>query len=280
MKLKFIKKLLCLFTSVLLASSFAVAEPENKADFNVTSGLVDIPDGSFVDGSHRRGGIQPDYHVDYKHPEIQRLIRYARRVERSEPDFWKRIDRISSYIRSWHLPGREYENESYLKLNKKFLEQGKDVPLGEYSACRAGVCRENGLYLHIAMKEAGIENYHGYAQIMRSSRFHNYEIVEDHAFTVVKHKGELWVVDSYYGGFNGFKLEDLMSKDGVTKKSAAAPIANPQPGFRRIIKINPFPQVYVPKKAGPPRTLTVNNFFKVPKPVSCENYYRELVPAQ
>jgi len=249
--------------------------PDDLAAFAQTSGLVDIPDGSFVEGSHRFNGVQPDYHVDYNHPEIQRLIRYARRARREEPDFWKRIARIKEYVRRRHLSGFDYEDPRYVKLNEQHVRSGVDVSLGEYASCGAGVCRENALYMHIALKEAGIENYHGYAQIQRMSRFLNFDLTEDHGFVVVPRDGELWVVDSYYRGFNGYRLRDLMSKQGITPESVAAPIAEPFVQFRRIIRINPFPVIWSPKKGKSPRSLQIEDYFAPPKTEPSEYYHRK-----
>lgn len=261
---------------LLLALPLAApAGPSNEADYEKASGLVDIPNGSYVEGSHRQGGVQPDYHIDYSHPEIKRLLAHARKVAKEEPEYWPRVQRLLDYIRSWHLPNRDYESPNYVKLNKKYKKMGADVPLGEYSACRSGVCRENALLLHAALKEAGIPNYHAYAQIRRASRFHNYDLVEDHGFVVAEHQGKHYVLDSYYVGFNGYLLEDLMSKEGITPKSEMAPVASEFVGYRRILKINQFPTVWVPKLAGKPKTLDISASFPVPVYESCQNYYRE-----
>jgi hypothetical protein len=235
---------------VALSVPGALGAPKDTENYHrIQGGLVDIPDGSYVEGSHRFGGIQPDYHVDASHPEIKRLLAYARKAKREEPDFWKRVQRIVTYIQKWQLPNRKYEDPGYLALNKKTLQAGSDVSLGEYAACRAGVCRENALYLHLALKEAGVPNYHAYAQIKRASRYYDYELVEDHAFVVAEHEGKQWVVDSYYRGFNGYLLKDLMSRKGITPESEMSPIARAFVGQRKVLRINEFPAIWAPKAA-------------------------------
>lgn len=164
----------------------AYSIPKDPENYNIVSGLVEIVDGSYVEGSAKAGGMQPDYFIDYNHPEIARLRNYAKKTASTEPDFWKRITKIITYIQKHHLLERAYDSKEYLNLSKKY--KNKNIPLGEYSVCKVGVCRENALYLHIALKEAGIENFHGYAQIKRSSRTDKFEIVEDHGFVVIEKK--------------------------------------------------------------------------------------------
>jgi hypothetical protein len=154
---------------------------------------------------------------------------------------------VAELLRDDFFRYTDYHNPYYRRLLKKYRLTKKDVPLSEYGMCSAGVCREHALVLHFALKAAGIENKHGYAEIYRASNTDNYEIVEDHAFTVVKYQEVQWIVDAYYWGFNGFRLKDLLSKNGITENSPHAPIAAPGPGTRRIIKINDFPKVYNPK---------------------------------
>lgn len=268
-------KIFFLAFALFLSAKVSLAAPKDLENYATASGMVDIPDGSYVEGSHRFGGIQPDYVVDYSHPEIQRLIAFAQQAAKEEPEFWNRIEKISNFIKKEQLPGRDYEDRGYRSLNKKYVKAGEDVPLGAYGACRAGVCRENALYLHIGLKAAGIENYHAYGQINRSSKKIDFDIVEDHAFTVVKHEGELWVADSYYRGFHGYRLKDLMSKKGITPESETSPFAKPLEDFRRIMKINSFPTVWVPKAAAPAPVLKVSGFFRPPRYQKCENYYRD-----
>lgn len=76
-------------------------------------------------------------------------------------------------------------------------------------------------------------------------------------------------------GFNGYLLEDLMSKEGITPKSEMAPVAEEFVGYRRILKINEFPTVWLPKSAGKPKTLDITASFPVPVYENCQNYYRE-----
>jgi hypothetical protein len=243
--------LLPIILIVIIAWSPLFAAPKDPENYiRLTEPLADIPDGAIVEGSLRTGGTQPDYVVDMKTPELQPLWQYARRLKNAKLDFWVKVERITHYVSERILPRHDYDDKAYTTLLKRYKSAHMDIPLSRYAACGAGVCRENALLLHLALKEAGIPNKHVYAEIHRSSHANNYNIVEDHAFTVVKHEGRNWVVDSYYWGFNGFTFEDLLSPDGITKDSLMAPTATPAPGFRRIIKVHPFPVVWAPKKLG------------------------------
>lgn len=255
---------------LLLALPFrGMAGPGNEAGFTKVYGLLDIPDGSYVEGSYRQGGMQPDYHIDYNHPHIQRLLAYARRVKKDGGSFWSKVERLQVYIKKRHLPKGDYEAPAYIGLNKEALRLGANVSLGEYSACRSGVCRENALFLHLALKEAGIPNYHAYAAVRQMSVQWGFDNTENHGFVVAEHEGKKWVLDSYNSNFNGYLLEDLMSPKGVTRLAARAPIAVRSPDFRRILKFNDFPKVWIPKSSGKPHALEMG------AARGCQSYYRE-----
>lgn len=239
-----------LTTVFLLCSSvpFAHAAPKIVDNYDVIQGgLTNIKDGAFVEGSLKMGGIQPDYFIDLSQEPLNSVIKTAEKIGNSERKFWDKVGLIVELVRSDVFKYKNYSNPYYRRLLKKYRENNKDIPLHEYGVCAAGVCREHALVLHFALKAAGIENLHGYAKIYRASKWDNFEVFEDHAFTVVKHQGTRWVVDAYYWGFNGFRLNDLMSPQGITEVSPHAPIADPGPGTRRILEINSYPVIYNPK---------------------------------
>jgi hypothetical protein len=234
--------------SLCIGELSATAAPKETSKFEIIrGGLSDIKQGAYVEGSLKNGGIQPDYIIDLTKEPLKSVIKSSKEIGLMDIHFWDKVGMIVELIRSDVFRYSDYHNPYYRRLLKKYRDSGADIPLHEYAACGAGVCREHALVLHFALKAAGIENLHGYAKIYRASHWHNYEVYEDHAFTVVKYKNTNWVVDAYYWGFNGFRLKDLLSPEGITENSKYAPIATPAPGIRRILKINDFPIVYNPK---------------------------------
>ena len=234
--------------TLLTLSSVANAAPQDPRDYDVSyGGLVNIKAGAYVEGSHRLGGIQPDYFIDLEAEPLKSVMLQAEKIGRSDLSYWDKVGTVVELIQEDVFRYTDYSNPYYRRLLKRYRIKNEDIPLHEYFVCKAGVCREHALALHFALKAAGIANLHAYANIYRASRFDNFEVIEDHAFTVVRHGGTDWVVDAYYWGFNGFKLKDLLSAEGITKDSIHAPIADPGPGTRRIIQINHFPKIYNPK---------------------------------
>lgn len=235
---------LALYLILTVPSWSAPKDPEN---YTVQSGgFQDIPNGAYVEGSIRTGGTQPDYIIDLDSPQMKRILRYSRGVKEENLPYWEAIQKITRYINRYVFPGTDYEDPRYQDLIKTYANANTDIPISRYPACKSAVCREHAFITHFALKEAGIKNKHAYATIRRASNFHGFDITEDHAFVVIKHGNVEWVVDPYYWGFNGFKLQDLLSESGITLTSKAAPIARPGPGFRRIIKINDYPKIYRP----------------------------------
>ncbi len=230
----------------------AQAIPENIENYEVLQGgLTDIKNGAYVEGSLHKGGAQPDYFIDLNSEPIKSLLQSAQRIGQEKLSFWDTVGLVTELVRTDFFRYVDYNNPYYRRLLKKYRLAKKDMPLSEYGACSAGVCREHALVLHFALKAAGISNRHAYAKIYRASKFHNFEIIEDHAFNVLEHRGVQWVVDAYYWGFNGFRFKDLQSKNGITEKSLQAPVATPNPGTRRIININEYPKIYNPKLQAP-----------------------------
>lgn len=245
----FLSKYLTLVIFFCFLATTTLASPKIPEHYNVVQGgLTNIKDGAFVEGSSKMGGIQPDYFIDLTQEPLKTVLKSAKKIGHSKLKFWDKVGLVVELVRSDVFKYTNYYNPYYRGLLKKYRDANIDIPLHEYGVCGAGVCREHALVLHFALKAAGIKNLHGYANIYRASNWHNYEVYEDHAFTVVEHKGTSWVVDAYYWGFNGFRLIDLTSPQGITENSPHAPIADPAPGTRRIVEINKFPIIYNPKK--------------------------------
>lgn len=238
--------ILAIFISFISHSAYAL--PTDLQNFEVfNGGFVDIQDGAYVEGSSDQGGIQPNYKIDLESEPLKSLMINSRTIGLLKIAYWDKVGMILELLNQDFFKYTDYKNPYYRRLLKKYRESNSDIPLSEYGACGAGVCREHALVLHFALKAANIKNKHAYAAIYRSSHYHKFEIHEDHAFTVVEHNGEKWVVDAYYWGFNGYRLKDLMSAEGITKYSPQAPIAELGAGTRRILAINKFPKIYNPR---------------------------------
>jgi len=238
--------------ALLFSISVANADPVDPKNYTTYKGsLMTLPNGTHIEGSFRKGGMQPDYIMDLDSPDFRRVLDYGKSLKKSKIGFWEKIQRIEKYIERKVFLGVHYEDARYRRVSKNYLRSRTDIPLSRYLSAGSGVCREHALVMHQILLAAGIENFHAYAKIRRSSVSGGFDIYEDHAFNVVRHEGKLWVVDSYYWGFNGYLLQDLVSAEGITEKSLTAPIATPGNGFRRILEFNSFPQIWVPKNLTP-----------------------------
>lgn len=223
---------------------------EAQAPFHLkNAGQINhIPDGTIIEGSVSKGGMQPHYIMDFNNPVFIPYLKFAEELKNSTLPFWDKVDAIRSLVNGKILPRRDYHDPRYLKLMEVYRNLKKDVPLSVYVSCGVGVCRENAFITHALLEKAGIPNTHIYAKIHRKGAGNSYDITEDHAFVVVNHEGKEWAVDSYYVGFNGYLMKDLMSETGITPTSSLAPIGNTHVEFRRIIEINQFPKALVPTK--------------------------------
>jgi len=245
MKFKFILILTLTLWNCLSKTQTVVSK--NDTYHFQSGGLLNILNGAIIEGSSGHGGIQPDYLVDLEHEKFQKFLAKAKYIGSTEVDFWDKIRKIINLIDGETFKYVNYKNPYYLRLLKKARIEKRELRLSEYLSCQAGVCREFGLFTHFALKAAGIPNNFVYAKIQRASNYDNFNIIEDHAFVVVTYENVEWVIDPYYWGFNGFQLADLMRPEGITINSKNAPIATPGPGFRRIININNYPKVWIPK---------------------------------
>lgn len=241
-----LKRPLLITLVVLAGTGSAFAAPTNPEDYNIQSGqMLDIENGAHVEGSINHGGLQPDYVIDMNSPAMQAVLGYAAEVGQSELPYWKQVKQIKDFIRDEVLVRKAYANPTYRRLMKKYRDLGSNIPLSAYIECKAGVCRENGMLLHLALKAAGIPSHYVYAKVTQGTG--RDQRTEGHGFAVVEHDGRSWVVDSYNRDFNGAALDELMSHRGVGPKSAKAPIGEPAATKIWIEEISPHPTVWNPK---------------------------------
>ncbi len=234
---------------LILALPFLVqAAPANSSDFYILKGqMINIEDGAYVEGSVGHGGLQPDYKIDFNDPGLKEVLALAAEIGRQPLDFWVKVADLRDLISQRVLIRGGYKDPGYLKLLETYRNQNKDVPLAAYITCEAGVCRENGMLLHLALKAAGIDNNYVYAVV--TQEYQGVLHSEGHGFTVVLHEGTNWVVDSYNDNFNGLILEDLLKPQGADANSPRAPFSKVIDQVRVTIKkISNFPLVWNPKQ--------------------------------
>lgn len=200
--------------------------------------LRNIPDQAVLEGSVSFGGIQPDYIIDKSHPELAVLWEFSRQKRNLPVE--QRINAIVRFIREEILPGRDYLDPRYLSTLSKYRQAGREISIGEYASTKAGVCREYALLTHLALKEAGIPNRYVYAKVNTDG------LIEDHAFTVVRHNGKLVSVDSYELDYSGRLLEDLTGPKGIRTGSYLAPWGRPVSNNRTVavLEFHDFPKVW------------------------------------
>jgi len=231
-----------LFLLSCLGASHVLAAPADPSAYvEARGGMVNLKSGSLIEGSTSHGGLQPDYILDTWVQEWKPLLGFAQEVGRSTQPYWSKIDSILDYLETRVLPASDYENPAYLGILEEYRLKGEQVPLSRYAAVRAGVCRENALFTHMALKAAGIANRHVYTWVESA------DAPEDHAFTVVEHDGEEWIVDSYNDHFNGYRLKDLMKEGGPRPGDPVAPVRRTY-RYRRVVRINDYPRYWIPKE--------------------------------
>lgn len=236
--------LLALVAALGAATNPCASAPRDIKQYTMAQGgMLDIPEGSVVEGSMVAGGLQPDYVLDLQSRRFRPLLKFAREVGVDRMPFWKKIEAISRHVNNDVFKKRAYDDKDYRHLLDKYRELERNIPLSCYLTESAGVCREYALVTHFMLKAAGIPSRHVYATIRQGEK------TEDHAFVVVRHEGEDWIVDPYNQNFHGFLLGDAMSLEGIISESRCAPVAAPEPGFRRVVRINDFPKVWMPKNA-------------------------------
>ena len=241
MRLKSILLTLCLGFS-------ALGSHARNNDFELVEGpKANLPAGTIVDGSVKFGGLQPDYLLDFDNPAFARLRKKMSELKSSEPNLIERIRKVREYVSNNGIKYRDYDNKAYLNLMKEFRRKGETIPLSKYFICRSGTCREDAFILHYALTEAGISNTHYYMKVNWGVEKDRLQVTEDHAFCVVEVQGEKYAVDANSPRFNGYRLDDLLSPEGVTKNSKRLPFARPWNDYKRkVVKIHDFPVARIP----------------------------------
>jgi hypothetical protein len=210
---------------------------------NSLATIVDIEDGDIVEGSVSNGGAQPDYLIDLDNRRWKPLFAACDRIRESALPFWEKIERVVDLVNDQVFEGGHYYDQRYLRLMHKHRKPGGVIPLSKYLHCKAGVCREHALVTHLLLKRAGIENRYSYARVQ--VWFHDRKIKEeDHAFVIALHEDDRWIVDAYNDDFNGFRLDEAMSVQGLTSSSAGSAISKNSRLIRKILHFQPFPKVY------------------------------------
>ncbi len=193
-----------------------------------SGGWIDLRDGSWIEGSSRYGGIQPDLRIDLADPVFQPLLREARRIGHSPLAFWEKVRRICALVERT-LPD---------KRNRALGDGFAEVPLSAYVKAGLGDCRQYSLLTHFLLKAAGIGNRYGYvAEDVEGRRY-------DHAIVGIQRQGELWLVDAYEDTFHGNRWPDAIAGLAAGQARVFEPAAL-SPGAR-ILAMLPYPRYAVP----------------------------------
>lgn len=232
-------RLFACLTIIGFMPTAAYSAPANPDDYvQAAGGFVDLPRGSYVEGSSKFGGIQPDYKIaddpdlDRFLAQVQKAVSQSKKIKLFEMLRLKnkvrteKIAIVTDLVRA-ALPHYHYESEPYLEVVEKYRRDGIDITLGSYLQCKAGVCRENALLTHFALKAAGVPNKVGYVHAARDA-----SSSEDHAIVIVQKKGEPAIVDPYNDYFHGRKLSEAMARGTEA----------------RILRINSYPVYWIPKR--------------------------------
>lgn len=239
---------MAVFVSFALQASAAVSTCKDlfktSPPSSVCAGSACLRNGSIVEGSIEHGGAQPHYKVDAASPEIQSFLTGARSVARSGKTFWDKIFLVSRYSRQATIRWR-YDDPIYLELMREFRERGEPIPLSRYLNASCGVCREQAMLLHLALKEVGFDTTYLYVNIYKDDRY-----MEDHALVTVQFQGETWLVDSRNSAYSGRRLVDTMKPGGIHPSDRKIPMPLPEftfdPYGERFVLSN-YPRIYNPE---------------------------------
>ncbi|WP_413586409.1 transglutaminase-like domain-containing protein [Bdellovibrio sp. HCB274] len=216
-------------------------------------GFVQLPPGSYVQGSVSYGGIQPDYKINVDDPALDNFLKEVVALARNNPDIRKaeyfappskvrdlKIAFVTDLIRQT-LVHRSYDSVPYLKVLREHRELSKDINLGSYIQCSAGVCRENALLTHQALQALKIESYYVYTKVQVGQR------IEDHAMVVVKDANRLWIVDPYNATFHGRDFNEMRDERSLSQlPRLVAPYARKSTYVGRIVEVLNYPTYWIP----------------------------------
>jgi hypothetical protein len=93
---------------------------------------------------------------------------------------------------------------------------------------------------HLMLQEAGFTSFHGYFNASFRGN------AEEHAVAVVRHRGQLWVVDAFHATFHGGRLRDFVRGNRRTDNYAPVEVSERLYGCR--LRMNDFPTYWIPKK--------------------------------
>lgn len=227
------------------------AAPRDSRKFApIADQFADIPNGALMEGSVGFGGTQPDYVVDMSSPALQKLWKDCQQIRVSGMGKWEKVATVVRMIRA-ALPHGDYDSAPYLKLIDGHRAAGTDVEIGEYVACRAGVCRENAILTHLALKEAGVPNKHVYVKTEIIYEGQTKGKIENHGFVVIQDGGKRWVADSYWAQFNGYDFDELLRPNAPAthKFRNRLPFALKRNDLRRVVEVNRYPIIWKPRVA-------------------------------
>lgn len=228
------------------------SSPKDPSQFYILKGqFLNIEDGAYVQGSSSFGGLQPDYFIDLQDPSIKQVLVLSEEIGNQPDTFWNKVEKVSELVGLRTLKRKSYTDPGYLKIMESHRLQNQDIPLAAYIECGAGVCRENGMLLHLALKAARIPNNYVYADVSQSYREESK--TEGHGFTVVFHEGKKYVVDSYNSNFNRTILDELLEAKGVMLRDGT---------HIKINQISTFPLVWNPKQKL--KSIIGQGFIKAP----------------
>jgi len=246
--------LLIILTPLTLLGSFAFGQSTTPDDYvKINTPFKQIENGMILEGSIDYGGPQTNFLVDLNSPEMKDFLRYPQTTQNKE--FWKRVEDMAYYT-AFTLRRDGPQTSAYRYVNLSHQRSKTPIPIGQFAACNAGGCRENALFLHLALKASGIPNQYVYAKISVATPEATY--VENHAFVVLEHEGKKWVIDSYNPAFNGASFDELLSKDGVTAQNQKAPYDRIEPEVSyvsKILNIHNYPAVLIPRSQVQCRSL-------------------------
>lgn len=197
--------------------------------------------GTRIEGSTVKGGLQPTYIVDSRHSLLKEVIAKARRAM-GEGTLEEQIKNVSDYIAFEVFEPTSYEDPLYLDLMRQFRETGRDIPVSEYLKIKKGTCREVAIVTQLVFQELGFESEYLYARVV-TTRLNEVPVAEPHAFNLVRIDGKEVIIDNYFSQFHMKLLSDLY--EGV---DAEIGHRNVQACFglgkAQMIKINSYPNVF------------------------------------
>jgi hypothetical protein len=181
-----------------------------------------------IEGSERHGGLQPDYLLDETTDHLLGMVlRAARRIGQQGHDYWTTVGQVSALVRaSLRNPSTpqlrtSYTDPVYRELMRWHRDTRRPVPLGAYRRHRVGVCRENYLYLHLALIRAGIVNDAHY-NLVESSPPGAPPDLGDHGYVVLAAgEGAGYIVDTYNPWFHLVRHASIENPEGVTRVAQA-----------------------------------------------------------